>query len=146
MAQFTARKILLHIALVVASVSFALAGEVIPIGTILKDANSYYLHDVTLAGTVRHVKVLPLPFKPPQPCNPMEGGIWSFYKPITFALEDDTGSIVVDRLAACWPQGVKVPEVAEGEKVIIEAQILAPDPGPKGRAIIHAIVKNIRRP
>jgi hypothetical protein len=146
MRGLVTRTVLLPIALVVTGASFSLANEVIPIGTILKDAESYYLHDATLAGTVRHVKMLPLPFKPPQSCNPMEGGRWSFYKPITFTLEDDTGSIVVDRLAACWPPGVKVPEVAEGEKVIIEAQILAPDPGPKGRAIIHAIVKNIRRP
>src|SRR6266581_685497 len=129
MAWFSARTILLHLALVVAGVSFALADEIIPIGTILKDAESFYLLNVTLAGTVRHVKVLPFPFKPPQSCNPMEGGKWSFYKPITFTLEDETGSIVVDRLAACWPPGVKVPEVTEGENVIIEAQILAPDPG-----------------
>jgi len=146
MLPFSARRVLLHLVVVAASVSFAWADEAIPIGTILKDAESYYLHDVTLAGTVRRVKVLPLPFKPPQSCNPMEGGKWSFYKPITFTLEDDTGSIVVDRLAACWPPGVKVPEVADGEKVIIEVQILAPDPGPKGRAIIHAVAKNIRRP
>jgi hypothetical protein len=146
MAQLSARTILLHITLVVAGVSLAPADEAIPIGTILKDAESYYLHDVTLAGTVRRVKVLPLPSAPPQPCNPLAGGKRSFYNPITFTLEDDTGSIVVDRLVACWPPGAKLPEVAEGDKVIIDAQILAPDPGPKGRGIIHAIVKNIRRP
>src|SRR6266545_4357576 len=45
-ARFTVRTVLLHITLVVVGVSLSLANEVIPIGTILKDAESYNLRVV----------------------------------------------------------------------------------------------------
>src|SRR5437879_1101383 len=46
----------------IVGVSFSLAGEVIPIKTILRNPESYYLHVVTLEGTVRHVKTPAIPF------------------------------------------------------------------------------------
>ena len=138
-------------------VSFSLAEEVIPIGTILKNPESYYLHVVTLAGTVRHVKSLQPPsvLSPNQPCfiAPSGKGGGVLYNLITFTLEDATGSIVVDRLAYCAPAGLKVPEVNEGDEVIIDAQIFGPDQDSEHRMVFpgerlttHAIVKNIRRP
>lgn len=149
-AQSSAGKVLLHIALVAAGVSFASADEAIPIGTILKYPESYYLHAVTLKGTVGDVKLLPLP--PDSILRSCAEGV--FYDPMTFTLEDETGSIVVDRLAQCWPTaGLKVPEVTEGDEVIIEAEIRGPDQDSQHRMVIpgvrpttHAVVRNIRRP
>ncbi|HZC81320.1 MAG TPA: hypothetical protein VE222_06310, partial [Nitrospiraceae bacterium] len=106
MAPFSARKVFLHITVIVACVSLSLANEVLPIGTILKNPESYYLHVVALAGTVRHVKViLPPPSSLPQSCG-KGGGI--FYSPYTFTLEDETGSIVVGRMRICGGHGLKV--------------------------------------
>src|SRR5438445_8732211 len=114
MALFSTRIVLLHMTVVVVAVSISLAGEVIPIGTILKNPDSYYLHVVILEGTVRHVKSLSHPLSG-SPCSD-GGGL--FYNPFTFTLEDETGSIVVARPPFCWLLGLKVPEVSEGEKVI----------------------------
>ena len=147
MARFSARIVVLHIALVVAGVSFSLAGEVVSIGEILKNPESYNMHVVTLEGTVRDVK----PYEPyfePIPCG--QGVCYGAY---TFTLVDETGSIEVAHPLLTKKPLVKVPEVPEGERVIIEAQILAPgrymEHG-KGmteeRKTVQAVVKNIRRP
>jgi len=140
---------LLPMTVVVVAVSVSLAGEVIPISTILKNPDSYYLHVITLEGTVRHVKSLSLPLSSP-PCY-RGGGV--FYNPIMFTLEDETGSIVVARLRACWLPGLKVPEVTEGEKVIIEAEVFGPDQDSEYRKdfpgelpTTYILVKNVRRP
>jgi hypothetical protein len=147
MAQFPARKVLLHIALVAAGVSLALANEVIPIGTILKEAESYNLHVVTLQGTVRNVK----PFEPY--FEPFMGTSGICYGAYTFTLEDGTGAITLDHTVLCRTPRVLVPEVSEGEKVIVDAQILAPgryiEDGKvfsEERQTAQAVVKNIRRP
>jgi hypothetical protein len=153
MARFSARTVLLHITLVVVGVSFSLANEVIAIGTILKNPESYYLHAVTLKGTVGEVKLLPLPPDSILRSCAFEGFAGTFYNPMTFTLEDETGSIGVDRLAICGPEGLKVPEVTEGDEVIIEAEIRGPDQDSQRRMVIpgvrpttHAVVRNIRRP
>ncbi len=146
MVQVTARTVLLHVILVAAGVALASAGEIIPIGTILKNPESYNLRVVTLQGTVRNVK----PFEPYFELFGQGGACYGTY---TFTLEDETGSIEVDHTALCKKPTVPVPEVSEGERVIIEAQILAPGPyieHSKGitqeRKTTHAVVKNIRRP
>ena len=131
----------------IVGVSFSLAGEVIPIKTILKNPESYYLHVVTLEGTVRHVKSPSIPFR--GSCG--RGGV--FYAPFTFTLEDETGSVVVGRMRLCWFTGLKVPEVTEGEKVIIDAEIFGPDQDSEFRKdfpgelpTTYAVVMNVRRP
>lgn len=133
----------------IAGVSVSLAGEVILIGTILMNPESYYLHVVTLEGTVRNIKSASLPLS--GPCNDV-GGV--FYNPFTFTLEDETGSIVVARPQICGPPGLlKVPEVTEGEKVIIEAEISGPTQDfqyrkdfPDELPMTYAVVKTVRRP
>ena len=132
----------------IVGVSFSLAGEVIPIKTILRNPESYYLHVVTLEGTVRHVKTPSIPFGS---CGGGRGGV--FYPPFTFTLEDETGSIVVGRLRVCRFPGLKVPEISEGEKVIIDAEIFGPDQDSEFRKdfpgelpTTYAVVMNVRRP
>ena len=132
----------------IVGVSFSLAGEVIPIKTILKNPESYYLHVVTLEGTVRHVKTPSIPFGS---CG--QGGGGALYPPFTFTLEDETGSIVVGRMRVCRSLGLKVPEVSEGEKVIIDAEIFGPDQDSEFRKdfpgelpTTYAVVMNVRRP
>ena len=130
-----------------AMLATATAGESIPIGEILKNPESYNLHVVTLEGTVRDVK----PYEPyfePIPCG--QGVCYGTY---TFMLVDETGSIEVAHPVMTKKPVVKVPEVPEGERAIIEAQILAPgrymEHG-KGiteeRKTVQAMVKNMRRP
>ncbi len=149
MALFSTRIVLLHMTVGVVAVSLSLAGEVIPIGTILRNPESYYLHVVTLEGTVRHVKSPSIPFLGPV-CS--RGGA-IFHPPFTFTLEDETGSIVVGRLRVCWSPGLKLPEVSEGEKVIIDAEIFGPDQDSEYRKdfpgelpTTYAVVMNVRRP
>jgi len=132
----------------IVGVSFSLAGEVIPIKTILRNPESYYLHVVTLEGTVRHVKTPAIPFGS---CG--QGGGGALYPPFTFTLEDETGSIVVGRMRVCRSLGLKVPEVSEGEKVIIDAEIFGPDQDSEFRKdfpgelpTTYAVVMNVRRP
>jgi len=147
MAQFSARKVLLHIILIAAGVALASAEDVISIGTILKNPESYNLRVVTLEGTVRDVK----PYKPYFQPFRCEAGVC--YGAYTFMLVDEGGSLEVEHPVLSKTPGAKVPEVSEGERVIIEAQILAPGPyieHSKGitqeRKTTHAVVKNIRRP
>jgi hypothetical protein len=146
-AQFTVRTVLLHITLIAAGVSFALANEVISIGTILKNAESYNLRVVTIQGTVRDVK----PFEPY--FEPFMGTSGICYGAYTFILEDGTGAITLDHTVLCRTSRVLVPEVSEGEKVIVDAQILAPgryiEQGKvfsEERQTAQAVVKNIRAP
>jgi hypothetical protein len=132
---------------VVVAVSLSLAGEVIPIGVILKDPDSYNLRVVTIQGTVQNVK----PVEPYFETFSGKGGFC--YGTYTFTLEDETGSIEVAHMPLCKKPIVPVPEVSKGEKIIIEAQILAPGlyaERSKGmseeRKTTQAIVKNISRP
>jgi len=132
---------------VVVAVSLSLAGEVIPIGAILKDPDSYNLRVVTLEGTVRDVK----PYEPYY--KPFQCGGSVCYGAYTFTLVDETGSIEVAHTILSKKPGVKVPEISEGERAVIEAQILAPGRFiEKSRGIteerkkVQAVVKNMRRP
>lgn len=147
LAQISARTVLFQIALVVASAAFALAGEVIPIGMILKNPEAYNLRVVTLEGTVHDVK----PYKPY--FQPFRCGVGVCYGAYTFMLVDEGGSLEVEHPVLDKTPSIKVPEVSEGERVIIEAQILAPGPYiehsqgmTQERKTTHAVVKNIRRP
>jgi hypothetical protein len=129
------------------SASVSLADGPVEIGAILKDPDSYNLRVVTLEGTVRDVK----PYEPYY--EPFQCGSGVCYGAYTFTLVDETGSIEVAHTMLSKKQGVKVPEISEGERVVIEAQILAP-----GRFIeesrgtteerkkVQAVVKNMRRP
>jgi hypothetical protein len=129
----------------IAGVSFSLTGEVISIGTILKNPESYNLRVVTLEGTVRNVK----PFEPY--FEPYKGPGGVCYGTYTFTLEDKTGSIEVAHPTLCGPP-IQVPEVPEGDMALIEAQIFGlgqysewASGFPQFRQTPLAVVKSIRR-
>jgi hypothetical protein len=60
---------------------------------------------------------------------------------------------VLGRLRICWSPGLTVPEVTEGESVIIDAEIFGPDQDsvyrkdfPDELPTTYAVVMNVRRP
>jgi hypothetical protein len=121
------------------------AAETLAIGTILQHPESYHGHVVTLQGTVRNAR----PFEPY--FSPFAGKGGRCYGAYTFTLEDETGSIEVFHPALCGPP-IHVPEVPEGDKALIEAQILGPGQYsehalgfPQFRQTPQAVVKSIRR-
>ena len=100
-----------------ASPILALSDEPIAIGEIVADPDLYHLKLVTVQGTVRQVKAL-------APYVQTSGA--TCYGAYTFRLEDDTGAIEIDVLGMCGNPVLKVPGVIEGDRVIVQAQILAP--------------------
>lgn len=126
----------------------ALAGDYVSIGAIVADPEPYHAHVVTLRGTVQQVHELD-PYRQPS------GTIC--YGTYLFTLQDDTGSLDVAVLGICGIAIARPPEVSDGDKVIVKAQIQAPGhlgafygldgkphPGanPQG---LHAIAKEIRQ-
>lgn len=126
--------------------STALAGDQVAIGSIVADPEPYHMRLVTLQGTVRQVHIL-------EPYRQPSGTIC--YGTYLFTLQDDTGALDVAVLGICGVAIATPPEVSDGDKVIIKAQIQAPGhlgavygldgrlhPGanPQG---LHAIAKEI---
>ncbi len=141
-----ARRIVLAAWLALASSVAALADEPVPIGRIVADPEPYHLRFVTLQGTAQQVQVLD-PYRQPS------GTIC--YSTYLFTLQDDTGSLDVAVLGVCGQAVGRTPEVSDGDKVIVKAQIQAPGHlgsfyGPDGRPLpglnpqgLHAIAKEI---
>ncbi len=121
--------------------------EPIPIGKILAAPKSYHLQIIPIRGIVHQVMIL-APHDPLQPGDPCYGAY-------TFTLEDETGAITIGVLGHsghCSVQtGAETPEVSEGDKVVIEAQIHATghyteeykSPIPRDRDITEAIAVRI---
>lgn len=115
--MITARVVCLQVLLLFACVCASLAGEQLTIGTVLEHPESYHLHEVTLHGTARQVQIRGPYASAGGPC----------YGATTFTLEDETGSIVVDIPGVCGkPLAQDQPRVANGDRVVIHAQIQAP--------------------
>lgn len=133
----------------VAGPALALGGEPLAIGEVLADPDLYHLKQVTFQGTVRAVKSL-APY--------VQDSGTTCYGAYTFRLEDDTGAIEIDVLGVCGNPVLKIPDVIEGDRVIVQAQILAPghatpqrgseSPPPFGRdpQSLQAIAGTISRP
>jgi hypothetical protein len=147
-AQSSARGALLLSLYCLAGSMTALADESVPIGRIAADPEPYHLRFVTLQGTVQHVHVL-------EPYRQPSGNIC--YGTYLFTLQDDTGSLDVAVLGMCGVAIIRPPEVSDGDKVIVKAQVQAPGhlgdfygldrrphPGanPQG---LHAIAKEIQQ-
>jgi hypothetical protein len=98
------------------------SNELVSIGKVLAQPNSYHLQIIRMQGVVRQVEIL-LPHDPYQPGDPCYGSY-------TFTLEDGTGSIDVgvlgDRVYCGIPGRAAAPEVAEGDRVIVHGRIHAP--------------------
>ncbi len=96
----------------------AVGDEPIPIAEILASPESYHLDLVTVQGTVRHVERL-------APYHLPSGSIC--YGAYTFTLRDETGSLAVSVLGFCGTPIFREPAVADGDRIILRAQIHASD-------------------
>lgn len=98
--------------------SISPADEPTAINAILADPDVYHLRVVTLQGTVHEVRPLDPYFLP--------SGT-ACYGAYTFLLEDEDGSFLeVAALGVCGVPLLRVPEVTEHEKIVLEAEIHAP--------------------
>lgn len=112
-----------HVVLMAALGAMALSGlaradEPVPIGEVVADPDTYHFRMVSLQGTVRQVTTIP-PYKtdPDTAC----------YGAYTFTLEDQTGSMEISVLGICGRPFTRTPEVAEGETILLVAQIFSPN-------------------
>lgn len=112
-----------HVVLIAALGAMALSGlaradEPVPIGEVVADPDTYHFRMVSLQGTVRQVTTIP-PYKtdPDTAC----------YGAYTFTLEDQTGSMEISVLGICGRPFTRTPEVAEGETILLVAQIFSPN-------------------
>lgn len=96
----------------------AVADEPILIAEILASPESYHLDLVTVQGTVRHVERL-VPYHLPSGST--------CYGAYTFTLRDETGSLAVSVLGFCGTPIFREPPVTDGDRIILRAQIHAPD-------------------
>ena len=94
--------------------------EPLPIKTLLADPKPYELHNVTLHGVVRKLKLLDPPFM-----STLKGT--RCRNAYTFRLDDGTASVVVGVRVNCQRQPPVIEfDVVAGETVFIEGQVLAP--------------------
>lgn len=96
----------------------ARADEPVPIGDVVADPDAYHFRLVALQGTVRRITLLP-----PYTLGP----VTTCYGAYTFVLEDTTGSIEVSVLGICGKPLLRNPEVADGERILLTAQIFSPN-------------------
>jgi len=101
-----------------AATGIAAADDSVSIGEVVADPDAYHFRLVSLQGTVRQVTPLP-PYTP--------GPDTICYGAYTFVLEDETGSIEVNVLGICGNPLPRKPEVADGERILLTAQILSPN-------------------
>ena len=97
--------------------SEAFADEPITIGDLHTAADSYHLRDVTVEGTVMHLKLL-------EPYTLPSGLICQgAYR---FSLQDETGSLDIMVPGWCGKQLPKEVMVADGDRVSVKAELHAP--------------------
>lgn len=97
---------------------FAFADEPVAIGEVVADPDAYHFNLVSMEGTVRQVTQLP-PYTP--------GPDTTCYGAYTFMLEDASGSIEVSVLGICGKPFLRKPEVNDGDRILLKAQILSPN-------------------
>lgn len=96
----------------------ALADEPVPIADIVADPDVFHFRLVTVHGIVGRVTLLP-PYAPTPDT--------ACYSAYSFTLTDDSGSVEVSVLGICGRPLVRTPEVREGERIQLTAQILSPN-------------------
>ena len=100
--------------------AIAQAEEPTEVSAVIADPDAYHLRSVTLQGVVGRVRMLDPYFLP--------SGT-ACYGAYTFALEDSNGSgdlLEVAVLGVCGRPAVVFPEVAEGDKVLVQTDIQVP--------------------
>jgi len=138
--------LVLHLVLLRLDVALASEPESPSIGDVYASVESYHLREVTLEGTVQHLKLL-------EPYTLPSGLICQgAYR---FALEDDTGTIELIVPGWCGKQLPREVTVADGDRVSVRAEFHAPGRGSysldmKGRKLeagdadqAHGIAKTI---
>lgn len=98
--------------------ALAVGAESITIVELSADPNSYHLQMVMLEGTVHDIKRL-VPYE-------IEAGTMC-YGAYTFRLEDQTGSVKVSVLGVCGLPMIREPDVTEGDRIMLRAQVLSPE-------------------
>jgi len=124
------------------------AGELVTIGKLLADPQPYHVSVVTLQGTAHQLQILQ---DPPEKNPRLDFQCYMVHPPYTFVLADDTGFMqihVAARPPCVSPMSpAEPPDVSEGDKVAVEAQITVGNQysGGENRRTIHALAKAIRR-
>ena len=98
----------------------ALADELRSVSEIVQDPDAFHLKQVTLVGIVAGMKLLDPYFLP--------SGT-ACYGAYTFVLEEETGNgglLDVAVLGLCGTPVIRIPDIADGDKVTIEADIQIP--------------------
>jgi hypothetical protein len=98
----------------------ALAEDPRSVSEIVQDPEAFHLKQVTVEGVVAGLKLLDPYFLP--------SGT-ACYGAYTFVLEDETGNgtmLDVAVLGVCGPAFVRIPDVSDGDKVLVEADIQVP--------------------
>jgi hypothetical protein len=129
----------------------AQAEEPTEVSTIVADPDVYHLRSVTVQGIVGRVRMLDPYYLP-------SGA--ACYGAYTFTLEDTAGSgalLDVAVLGICGRQAIVYPEVADGDRILVQAEIQVPSRfgvprGLDGRPLppsdqppVQAIAKTITR-
>ncbi len=109
--------ILLLLISIAAGPVFADGDEPVPIGKILQDPEGYHLTGVTLRGTVSSLNALE-PYYAPS-----GAGCYGAY---TFQIRDGSGSLQMAILGICGTRFYRPAPTADGDRVLIEANIQAP--------------------
>jgi len=102
------------------SAVIAVAEEPRSVSEIVQDPDAFHLKQVTLVGVVAGVKLLEPYFLP--------SGI-ACYGAYTFVLEEETGNgafLDVAVLGVCGTPLIRLPDVADGDKVTIDVDIQVP--------------------
>ena len=132
-------------------VMLAFSDEPVSISDIVTDPETFHLKQVTIQGVVGRVKEL-------EPYYLPSGS--ACYGAYTFLLEDDSanGTVLdVAVLGVCGAPRVRFPEVADGDRVRVQAEIQVPSRFGQSRALdgswvakgyeppVQAIAKSISR-
>ncbi len=124
------------------------AGEPVTIAKLLADPQPYHLKVIAVQGTAHQVQILQ--DKPGS--NPrLDFQCYMVHPPYTFVLADDTGFLQISVAARppCVSQmsPAEPPDVSEGDKVAIEAQITVGHHYSEGadRLTVQALAKGVRK-
>lgn len=110
-------RILLSFVMFLAPAVIGLAEEPISIARLLEDPEEFHLSVVTLSGTASEVTGL-------APYYIASGtGCYGAY---TFALQDESGSLLVAVLGFCGQPTMRPPPVADGDHLLVRAHVHAP--------------------
>lgn len=146
--MYQMRAVLFSALMLLTSPVLSFAAEPLTIGKLLADPQSYHLRIITLSGTVHQVQILA---DAPGSGLRLDFQCSFVHPPYTFVLADDTGFLQVSVSAKppCVSKmsPVEPPDVSEGDKVMLDAQITVAHRYNEGvsRPTVQALAVGIRR-